>query len=125
MLRAHHQSLVVITLLGACAPVSVQESCPELSHLRAEAERAFNKATEPVVQDRCAAYVHYSVASAEIRRYAYNHHELCGVSAASLRDIDSSHHRAVAERESACGGHRDLSIERKRGLFPPEIRPHR
>lgn len=124
MLRMRYQTLVVVALFGACGLARSQERCPELPQLQAEAEQAFKKATEPVVQDRCAAYVHYSVTWAEIRHYAYDHREACGVSAAALSDIDSSHRKAVAERESACGGHRDVTIERKRGLCPPEIRPH-
>jgi len=96
-----------------------------LTRLNAEAEEASKKAAGVVGQDRCDAYVRYSVTWAEIAKYAHGHSELCGISAPSLSDFDKRHHEAVEERENACGGRRNNSTLPKYGpsIFPPEIRP--
>ncbi|QPF85841.1 hypothetical protein IC762_05925 [Bradyrhizobium genosp. L] len=121
MLHAHSRTLAVVALLGFCASAGAQESCPELARLNADAEAALKKASRLAAQDRCDAYVHYSVAWADLARYARDHREPCGISAASLSDIDKGHRRAVTEREDACGGLRRNPALLQGRTFPPEI----
>jgi len=111
--------------LCLCAPAGAQEYCAELAQLFAEADGALNKTADLAGQDRCYGYVHYSVAWAEIASYARKHRESCGVSAASLTDIDKRHRESVEQRVDACGGLRTSPRPKgERRLFPPEIRPH-
>jgi hypothetical protein len=121
---ADRRSLVTIALLGLCMPAGAQEACPELTRLHAEAEAALQKADGLAGQDRCYAYVRYSVAWADIKTYAYGHSEPCGLSAAALSDLTKRHRKAVEAREDACGGRRrdwePPKTERK--MFPPEFR---
>ena len=98
---------------------------PELTRLHAEAEEALKKATGLAAQDRCYAYIRFSVTWAEIAKYAHDHTELCEISISSLSDIDKRHHEAVEERENVCGGRRrNTALPEQHYSFPPEIRPH-
>jgi hypothetical protein len=67
-LSMRRRILVIIALFGLCTPASSQERCPELTRLNAEAEEALKKAAGLVEQDRCDAYVRYSVTWAEIAK---------------------------------------------------------
>jgi hypothetical protein len=125
MLRMAGLPLTMIALLAFATPADSQERCPELTRLYAEADAALGKTAGLVTPERCYAYVHFSVAWAEVAKYAHDHRELCDISPASLSDIDQRHHKAVAEREDACGGRRRNSAlsEHRERTFPPEIRP--
>lgn len=125
MLRTQCRTLLAVALLGFCTTAKSQERCPEWTRLNAEAEEALKKAAGLVAQDRCDGYVRYSVAWAELARYARKHSEHCGISASSLSDIEKRHRKAVEERENACGGLRRSSAPPRyeRYTFPPEIRP--
>jgi hypothetical protein len=116
----------MIALVSFCTPATAQERCPELSQLYAEADAALKRAATTAAQDRCDAYIKFSVTWAEIARYARNHSELCDISISSLSDIDRRHHAAVEEREDVCGGPRGVpDAPRPRAIpFPPEVRPH-
>jgi hypothetical protein len=116
----------MIALVSFCTPAAPQERCPELTQLYAEAEEALKRAAALAAQDRCNAYIKFSVTWAEIARYARNHSELCDISIPSLSDIDKRHHQAVEERENVCGGPRGSPDRPPRRVytFPPEIRPH-
>jgi hypothetical protein len=122
MLRTAGLALAIIVLLAA--PATSQDKCPKLTRLYAEADQALNKTNGLAAQERCDAYVHVSVAWADIAKYARDQKEACDISMASLSDIDQRHRAAVAERVSACGGLRKSTLpgggERRR--FPPEIR---
>lgn len=113
-----------IVLLGAVR-AQTPSPCPELLQLSADAKAAFTRAEGLEGQDRCNALIHYSVAWADLRKYAQDHSDLCGISESSLNDIAKSHRRAVRTREDACGGRRawPLSAQRGGSSFPPEIRP--
>ena len=124
MLRTNVPSLTMIALVSFCTPATSQERCPELTQLYAEADEALKKAATLTAQDRCDAYLKFSVTWAEIARYAHNHSELCEISISSLSDIDKRHRQAVEERENACGGRRGSLHPFVRREFPPEIRPH-
>jgi len=126
MLCTNVPTLTMIALVSFCTPATSQERCPELTQLYAEADAALKRAAALAAQDRCNAYIKFSVTWAEIARYARNHSELCDISLSSLSDIDKRHHEAVEERENVCGGPRG-SPDRpaRRGyMFPPEVRPH-
>jgi hypothetical protein len=124
MSRAAGLALAMMLLNGGATPAASQEQCPELARLHAEADAALSRATGLVAQERCDAYVHFSVAWAEIARYAHDHRDACDMSAGSLTDIDKRHQQAVAERVDACGGLRKSALpQRREYTFPAEIRP--
>jgi len=114
----------MLVALCASAPARSQELCPELTRLQAEADEAWTKTAVLSAPDRCHAYVQFSVAWADVARYARKHRESCGVSAASLADIERRHRDAVELRVKACGGLRESTGPKgERNLFPPEVRP--
>lgn len=125
LLRTDGRTLAMIALFGFCTTATAQERCPELTRLHLEAEEALKKAAGLVAQDRCDAYIRFSVTWAEIAKYARDHSELCDISVSSLSDIDKRHHDAVQERENVCGGRRRNTVlpEHRQYTFPPEIRP--
>ncbi len=124
MLAVYRRGLMILALVGLCAPSRAQVTCPELTKLRAEGEAALNKAAELTGEDRCYAYVHYSVAWSDIKTYAFAHAELCGLSTSSLNDLAAQQRKAIEAREAACGGRRSVSEPPKndRKTFPPDIR---
>jgi hypothetical protein len=114
----------MLVALCASAPARSQEQCPELTRLQAEADETWTKTAMLSAPDRCHAYVQFSVAWADVAHYARRHRELCGVSAASLADIERRHRDAVEQRVMACGGLREaIRPKDERNLFPPEVRP--
>ena len=116
--------ILVLVALCASAPARSQEQCPELTRLLAEADDAWTKTAGLSAADRCHGYLQYSVAWADVERYARKHRESCGVSAASLADIERRHRDAVEQHVKACGGPREPTGPKgQRNLFPPEIRP--
>lgn len=123
-MRTIAPTLVIVAVLGFCAQARAQEQCPELTQLRSDAADALRKATGAATQDRCDAYIRYSIAWADTARYAHSHRELCGISLSSLSEIDRYHGKAVEERETVCGGSHHVSPPPERKYtFPAEIRP--
>ncbi|MET4390704.1 hypothetical protein ABIB73_006489 [Bradyrhizobium sp. F1.4.3] len=125
MRRTAGFTLAMMLLIGFTAPAASQDPCSTLTRPYSEADTALKKAAGLVAQDRCDAYVRFSVAWAEVAKYARDHSEACDISAPSLSDIDKHHRQAVSEREEACGGRRRNSAlpEHRNRTFPPEIRP--
>ena len=124
MRAVYRRDLMILAMVGLCAPALAQVTCPELTKLRAESEAALNKVAKLTGEDRCYAYVRYSVAWSDIKTYAFAHAELCGLSTTSLSDLAAQHRKAIEAREEACGGHRSVSEPPKndRKTFPPDIR---
>ncbi|XUM20308.1 hypothetical protein ACRAVF_22395 [Bradyrhizobium oligotrophicum S58] len=116
--------ILMLVALCASAPARSEQQCPELTRLQAEADAAWSKIAGLSTPEHCHAYVQFSIAWADVERYARKHRESCGVSAALLADIERRHRDAVNQRINACGGPRESTESKgRRNLFPPEVRP--
>jgi hypothetical protein len=103
-MRTHSPALALMALVGFCSQASAQALCPELARLRGEVTEASEKTRIFPASDRCAAYIHFSLAWGAIARYANDHREMCDISDVLLDDFEKQHRVAMEARKNVCAG---------------------